>query len=298
MRSVSNTTTPSRNSRNNTTNPTTPTSVTTRRYEVPHLTRSGGFSMHGVPFVDSFLIPDEGGPPRTNVRLLDYLISRQQQRSASTDYGIFSQYSSLGSMRGDGPDPAVSSDSDMNEEDARLEHLHDYDFFQSYRDLNNDDEDEDDDADEDDEDNDDDEDDDDGNGDTDELYEVELSSGRSRRIENLLYDRDLSREQQHPRRGEVSAKKLYKNSSSLKMKLQLFLSVNRVTGELCMVSGNLDKNNWSSEENNGDLFEDYQTLSKLYEIFFCDDEISVNETETNSDDKAMQDGINKFKDNG
>ncbi|GMG20674.1 unnamed protein product [Ambrosiozyma monospora] len=286
MKTFSNTTTPSRNSRNNTTNPTTPTSAT-RRYEVPHLSRSG-FSMHGVPFVDSFLIPEEGGPPRTNVRLLDYLISRQSQRSASAEYAMFS-YNDLGALRGDRSNPAISSDSDVNDEVSRLDHLHDYDFFQNYRDTN-DDQDDDDDADDDEDD-----DDDDGNGDADELYEVELSSGRSRRIENLLYERNLSREQQHPRRGEVSAKKLYKNSSRMKMKLQLFVSVNRVTGELCMVSGNLDKNNWSSEENNGDLFEDYQTLLKLYEIFFCEDEIPVNKTETHSDDQAMQDSINKFK---
>ncbi|ODV87494.1 hypothetical protein CANARDRAFT_194401 [[Candida] arabinofermentans NRRL YB-2248] len=101
----------------------------------------------------------------------------------------------------------------------------------------------------------------------DELFEVELSSGRSRRIENLLFERNLNREQQHHRRGNVLARKLYKNSSSSKLKLRIFVSINRLSGELYFIPANLDRNNWSSEENDGDLFGDRKTFKKLYDLF-------------------------------
>ncbi|VEU19478.1 DEKNAAC100407 [Brettanomyces naardenensis] len=108
----------------------------------------------------------------------------------------------------------------------------------------------------------------DNDGNTDELYEIRLSSGRSRRIESLLFERNLARGQQHHRKGYVMARKLYKNSSSHRLKLKLFVSINRITGDLYIIPGNLDKNNWSSEENDGELFSNYDTFDSLYKAFF------------------------------
>lgn len=107
----------------------------------------------------------------------------------------------------------------------------------------------------------------DEDGDIDELYEVRLSSGRSRRIESLLFERNLLRGELHHRQGYVPAHKLYKNSGA-DLKLKMLVAINRITGDLYMIPGNLDKNNWSSEENNGELFTNYQTFDLLYQIFF------------------------------
>ncbi|KAG7860518.1 hypothetical protein KL939_002004 [Ogataea angusta] len=191
-------------------------------------------------FMENLRQRDENRARR--IRLLDYLVSRQQWRHDSDlpPPFHFRQQTSGGE--------GYSTDSDFSDDELERSFI-----------VENLDDDEDALDDEDDEENEDD-------LDIEELYDVELSSGRSRRIENLLFERNINREQQNHRRGHVLARKLYKNNSS-KLKLHLYVSINRLTGELFMIPGNLDRNNWSSEENDGELFEDYQTFLRIYRLF-------------------------------
>ncbi|KAH3665487.1 hypothetical protein OGAPHI_003672 [Ogataea philodendri] len=191
-------------------------------------------------FMENLRQRDENRSRR--IRLLDYLVSRQQWRHDDMPSQFHTRQRSN--------DEGYSTDSDFSDDEMErnfiIENLGDEEEAFDEEDAEEEENEED--------------------INIDELYDVGLSSGRSRRIENLLFERNLTREQQHHRRGHVLARKLYKNNGN-KLKLQIYVSINRLTGELYMIPGNLDRNNWSSEENDGELFEDYQTFLKIYKLF-------------------------------
>ncbi len=95
-------------------------------------------------------------------------------------------------------------------------------------------------------------------------FEPERSSGRSQRMESLLFQRDNRRSRIICRMGPISAVKLYKNCKNKPLTLKLLVSISRITGEVYIVPGNLDRNNWSSEENCGTLFADHETFKEVY----------------------------------
>lgn len=81
----------------------------------------------------------------------------------------------------------------------------------------------------------------------------------------------MAREQHRHRRNPVSSLSLYKNGNS-RMKMVILACINRNTGELHLVPGNLDMNMWSNEQNNGELFKDIETFSKVFKLFMDDEE--------------------------
>lgn len=50
------------------------------------------------------------------------------------------------------------------------------------------------------------------------------------------------------------------------LKLYLFMAIDRSTGELHYIPANLDANNWSVEQNNGELFRDVDTFRQLWSV--------------------------------
>lgn len=50
------------------------------------------------------------------------------------------------------------------------------------------------------------------------------------------------------------------------LKLYLFMVIDRATGELHYIPANLDSNNWSIEQNNGELFRDVETFKQLWSV--------------------------------
>ncbi|KAG0686701.1 hypothetical protein C6P40_003552 [Pichia californica] len=115
-------------------------------------------------------------------------------------------------------------------------------------------------------DNDDDDDDDDEDDDFDNPYNIIFTNDRSRRVSRLLFNINMAREQHRHKRVPVSSLKLYKNGSS-RLKMTMLVCINRTTGELHMVPGNMDINMWSNEQNNGELFEDIETFNKVFKLF-------------------------------
>lgn len=94
----------------------------------------------------------------------------------------------------------------------------------------------------------------------------------NRRISRLLFNINLVRQQYVPYREPMSSLKMYKNAKNERMKLIMMVSINRKTGELQMVPGNMDPNSWSSEQNDGELFEDIESFGKVFNLFMNDKE--------------------------
>lgn len=101
-----------------------------------------------------------------------------------------------------------------------------------------------------------------------ESFEPQRSSGRSRRLENMLFQRDDREGRIFCRVFPISAVKLYKNCKDQPLTLKLLVSISRITGEVYIVPGNLDRNNWSAEENCGELIPDYESFRQLYLTVF------------------------------
>lgn len=126
---------------------------------------------------------------------------------------------------------------------------------------------------------------------------VAHSSGRSQRIQSLLFSPATRNDYPHFRTTQVPAKQLYDNSDdSERLKLRMLVSINRVTGDLYMISGNLDSKNWSSEETDGTVMEDYETFQKLYRLFVgsndgkcLDKELSDIKDKIGSDGRSVTD---------
>lgn len=102
-------------------------------------------------------------------------------------------------------------------------------------------------------------------------YNIIFTNDRSRRVSRLLFNINMAREQHRHRRNPISSLSLYKNGNS-RMKMVILACINRNTGELHLVPGNLDMNMWSNEQNNGELFKDIETFSKVFKLFMDDEE--------------------------
>lgn len=94
----------------------------------------------------------------------------------------------------------------------------------------------------------------------------------NRRISRLLFNINMVRQQYTPSREPLSAMRMYKGNKKDRLKLVMMVSINRKTGELQMSAGNVDPNSWSSEQNDGELFEDVETFSKVFNLFMNDKE--------------------------
>ncbi|TID28945.1 hypothetical protein CANINC_002213 [Pichia inconspicua] len=94
----------------------------------------------------------------------------------------------------------------------------------------------------------------------------------NRRISRLLFNINMVRQQYTPTREPVSALKMYKGNNRERLKILMMVSINRKTGELQMSAGNVDPDSWSSEQNDGELFEDVETFSKVFNLFMNDNE--------------------------
>lgn len=97
-------------------------------------------------------------------------------------------------------------------------------------------------------------------------YNIIFTNDRSRRVSRLLFNINMSNEQHRHKRSPVSSLNLYKNGNT-RLKMILLLCINRNTGELHMIPGNMDVNLWSTEQNNGELFEDVETFNKVFKFF-------------------------------
>ena len=99
-------------------------------------------------------------------------------------------------------------------------------------------------------------------------YNIIFTNDRSRRVSRLLFNINMAREQHRHKREPVSSLSLYKNGNA-RMKTIFLACINRNTGELHILPGNLDLNMWSNEQNNGELFEDIETFSKVFKLFMA-----------------------------
>jgi hypothetical protein len=97
-------------------------------------------------------------------------------------------------------------------------------------------------------------------------YGSVFANERSRRVSRLLFNINMAREQYRHRREPVSCQSLYQNGSN-PMKMILLVSINRKSGELHIVPGNMDATLWSVEQSDGELFEDVETFSKVFNLF-------------------------------
>lgn len=110
-------------------------------------------------------------------------------------------------------------------------------------------------------------------------YNIIFTNDRSRRVSRLLFNINMASEQHRHRREPVSSLSLYKNGNT-RMKTIFLACINRNTGELHILPGNLDMNMWSNEQNDGELFEDVETFNKVYKLFMVN-----NNLETEKDSK-------------
>ncbi|OWB85822.1 hypothetical protein B5S33_g4495 [[Candida] boidinii] len=87
------------------------------------------------------------------------------------------------------------------------------------------------------------------------------------------------------------------DSNDFDFYLNLSISINRLTGEMFLISNNLDKNCWSSIYENGNLFEDSETFWLLYDSIFKDNNDYDNSTNNSKYTEKFKSKINKIIDN-
>ena len=105
-------------------------------------------------------------------------------------------------------------------------------------------------------------------------YNIIFTNDRSRRVSRLLFNINMASEQHRHRREPVSSLSLYKNGNT-RMKTIFLVCINRNTGEMHILPGNLDMNMWSNEQNDGELFEDVETFSKVYKLFMANNSLET-----------------------
>jgi hypothetical protein len=106
----------------------------------------------------------------------------------------------------------------------------------------------------------------DDNNDLENPYDFVFSSNRSTRVSRLLFNINMVRDQRRQRKDPISSLKLYKTGQP-KMNMILLVCINRNTGDLHLLPGNMDVNLWSTEQSDGELFEDVETFSKVFHLF-------------------------------
>lgn len=97
-------------------------------------------------------------------------------------------------------------------------------------------------------------------------YDYLFTSDRASRIAGFLHSLRMVARDDTYRNGPVSVSKLYKNNER-SMKMILLVCINRATGDLHLVPGNMDPSMWGREKDNGELFRDVETFSKVFNLF-------------------------------
>lgn len=108
-------------------------------------------------------------------------------------------------------------------------------------------------------------------------YNFAFTNDRTGRVSRFLFNINMGSEQYRHKKEPVSSLNLYK-SGQQRLKLILLATINRSSGELNIIPGNMDVNLWSNEQCNGELFEDVETLSKVFNIFMNSSELSKGDT--------------------